>query len=227
MGSCGFLANHYPFILVTIIMPLASVAYIVLGHLYSAVRHGTLYFRGERLTAYSIVLIPIIVLLGTAFFKAAYDYTYITSVVGGRGPVGGAVPLYWQSISGEQDYERLLNITWCLAPYYFLAGLTLGLTPGIVLLRRVTESWILHLIPAVIGPIMFVYFEAAPVKKLYFALGFLKEHGLPLGVRPFDLVVWPVWEKHLLTGVGLGIALSVAAYIAARTRAPQYLGRLD
>ncbi len=222
MGGCGFLANHYPFILVTIVLPLVPLAYIVLGHLYSVLRSRRLYYRGGRLTTYSILLIPIIIMLGSAFFKAAYDYTYITMVVGGSGPNSGAIPIYWQSIATNQDYRRLENIAYCLAPYYSLAGLTLGLVPGVILLRRATEAWTIHVIPAIMGSIMFAELEAAPIKEMYFALGFLKEHNLPLGTKPFQLIAWPIWEKHLILGFIAGLLLSLTTYVLARSHASNY-----
>lgn len=209
MPGCGVIANHYPFILVTLILPAVPTLYVIAGHLYTAARRRRLSHRGERLTVYSIILIPVIVILGAAFFKAAHDYTYLRGAV--VTPEGQAV-VAWKSIATPEDESLLRAITRCLSYYYFIAGLELGLSPLLVLLRRHTDSWLLHLLVLVAGPLMFAYLETLPVKRMYFSYTYAKTHGITPGATPFTTIVWPVWSSRLLQGVVAGLVLAGLAY---------------
>ncbi|MCE4628083.1 MAG: hypothetical protein F7C34_02910 [Desulfurococcales archaeon] len=217
MSSCGVIANHYPFILVTLILPAVPTLYITAGHLYSAARYGRLSHRGEQLTVYSVILIPVIIILGAAFFKAAYDYTYLRGAV--VTPEGQAV-VAWKSISTPEDEALLRAITRCLSYYYLLAGFELGLAPILVALRKYTDSWLLHLAALVAGPLMFIGLETLPVKRMYYAYAYAKTNSIAPGTTPFSAIVWPAWSSRLLLGLAAGLAAagSAIAIVAVLTR---------
>jgi len=211
---CGILANHYPFIAVTLGLPALDSALIILVALLRARRRFV--YAGDntasQILGFLSVILPLF--LGLPFFKAAYDYTYITSVAvaGETGSARGFVPTYWNTIGSDADLEKYKLIVSCLSKYYLAAGVLIGLSLFYILARDHVDTWILHFASMLIGPILFVILEAAPLKGIIYGVGYAHRKGIPLGVSPFDTIAKPSFYHSIIAGLTIGILLSILLY---------------
>lgn len=192
--------SYIPFLVMTVVIPLAGLLFLwARGLLYA--------FRGKPLTrpdsmAYSVYIIAgLFTLAGGAavVHKAVTDHVY-----------GSLIP--WRFIRSEYELDIYLGIASFLGKFFLLAGIALGLALLLLLFARSYDHWYADLVVYLGSIAWFLYLTPKPIKRFKYAYNYIQAHNIEPGAVPYSLVD-PSFEKCLLLGFILGATVAMLVFI--------------
>ena len=208
------IAGHLPFIFSTLIYPLAVSLGIMIYHAANLFRRGLTIEPYTGLYTMAMILLAVLELWFSIFFyKAALDSTYLRAYPSPR----GTVIVRWRTIASVEGLNTVTRIIGALAPYYFLAGLALGLSIIPVLLRGVHSRWYVETPLLAAGPLIFAKLEAMPLQDMRFSLGIARLIGAD-GESVYSFLARERFIGMFLEGVVVGLLLSAGVYAVYRSR---------
>ncbi len=208
--------NHLPFILTSVVLPVIGILYIAFSLLFYAARERKVVtITSELYNIYLLFGIASVLVLDFVFFKVAYDYTYTTVKTAINPETGQVVTVFvtWNIIRNMSELSLYLSIVNILKPFYFLAGLSIGLSILVVLLRRVHRMWYLELLVYVVNPIIFIYSEIKPLQGIRYSYQLVNMLGIGTGHSPYSDYAVVLLTHWLGTGLVLGILLTVFIWV--------------
>ncbi len=220
MDATTVFLNHLPFIIVTVLLPLAGAIYVTIRHVYTVIRDRRIYpVTGEAYSIYLLLALAGLIVLGLVFFKVAYDYTYTSMELVVRPDTGQAVMVTrnWVIIKDLEDLNLYIGIVDFLKIFYFLAGLTIGLGVIPLMLRMAHKLWIIETLIFVLNPLMFVYLEIKPLQRMKYSYALVEMYDL--GRSPYSDYASSLIDFWFPAGVFLGLVVSVLVVLFVRRRA--------
>ncbi len=208
--------NHLPFILTSVVLPVIGILYIAFRLLFYAARERKVVtITSELYNIYLLFGIASVLVLDFVFFKVAYDYTYTTVKTVINPETGQVVTVFvtWNIIRNMSELSLYLSIVNILKPFYFLAGLSIGLSILVLLLRRVHRMWYLELLVYVANPIIFIYSEIKPLQGIKYSYQLVNLLGIGTGHSPYSDYAAVLLTHWLGTGLVLGILLAVFVWV--------------
>jgi len=214
--------NHLPFIIVTVLLPLAGAVYIVVRHLFTVIRDKRIYpVAGEAYSVYLLLALAGLVVLGLVFFKVAYDYTYTSMEVVVRPDTGQTVLVTrnWVIIKDLDDLDLYSGIVGFLRIFYLLAGVTIGLGVIPLTLRMAHKLWMIEALIFVLNPLMFILLEIKPLQRMKYSYALAQSYNLGLGDSPYEDYAISLIKFWLPIGLLIGLGISVLVVLVVRRMA--------